>query len=870
MICNNTTFKILEQDCCRIAFAFMFARGAHVGAVCLRCRLQLLRQVTPIRYVTSDASNTSHADDPASDQIDSEDAFSTFLEMGKDKSPKPRSRSRSRSGSGSRKLDLRKRHISGNRVLQEAMTSLGTDVLGKPAYAIVMKDGGKLRKKQIPLAPGENEPGTESLDNLAVNIEALLDSQRQPPSQREVMSNIDDLQPKTEKVLSEKGFRKLQNLLTDGFLNNQLQYYIRWRRPQPQPKPTDTSSSPEPEFLWIEGRSPWTPVQTQPNAVEGTGFAVQDYISDTTTPKERLAIRLMRECWGLSIAELQTQQGEIHIKVRSQEFILLMRGTQRYINTLSKVWLDPGEKIEAFRDQETLLLVTTKSKAESILRDLDETLRNLTTKTFPVLLTGTAEAPSDAVLEELGRMTNTHIRKSDELKKKLHIKQLHVTWIQVQSRAIRGLTHLEDMAHIVFRLLLTASGPPQTTSSLLSTMAPHKHAGRFVVDAAGKDKLAWRDKLSRWARFVYPLAPGKQDVVNPTLPIEEFELPFEPTRRTETLNGSHTLVPEIKSPPLPVMWSNTLHTSTVACFGQILHPYQSADPKSLSDVLASPNRRVFSPTTPHPLHLSRFETNNSDSGPQLVTTKSTIVLRFWPSPGSKPHTMDGSADAFPEAGDMPPAPVLELRLAATNREVKGVESLRAIKRTHHTDVMLPSSLVDVRFTQTQYETLRPRDADGGNLAEWPPLAHFLENARLDVENGKLEMPPHQRFPVPRRLSAKEFESADSADQERDQPPTSDEDELVSVSYEFVGLEFHRSATLPYDGHQLTYTSIEGGQGGGRRAEVTLEPIESLEPTPKTETADARMLQENFLGSCSRFAANRSLWSGIGNPKRWAQ
>lgn len=410
-------------------------------------------------------------------------------------------------------------------------------------------------------------------------------------------------------------------------------------------------------------------------------------------------------------------------------------------------------------------------------------------------------------------------------------------------------------------------------------MAPHKHAGRLVIDAAGKDKLAWKDKLSRWARFVYPLALGEQDLVNPTLPIEEFELPFNTTKRTETLNESHTFLPKTKPPSLPVMWSNALHTSTVACFGQILHPYQSADPISLPDMLASPDRRVFSPTTPHPLHLSSFETNDSDSGPRLVATKSTIVLRFWPSPTSKPPTKGGYVPPYPgvhtRPGDMPPAPVLELRLAATNREVKGVESLRAISRTHHTDVMLPSSLVDVRFTQTQYETLRPRDSDGGNLAEWEPLAHFLENARLDVENGKLEMPPNQHFPVPLRLFAKEpettEESTDSADQELDQLRTSvkDENKLVNVNYEFVGLEFHRSATLPYDGHQLTYTSIEGGQGGGRRAEVTLEPIEFLESTtPTTEVSDARTLQENFLECCSKFAANRSLWSGIGSLKRW--
>ncbi len=446
------------------------------------------------------------------------------------------------------------------------------------------------------------------------------------------------------------------------------------------------------------------------------------------------------------------------------------------------------------------------------------------------------------------------------------------------------------MAHIVFRLLLTALGPPQTTSTLLSPELSQAHPGRLIVDATCKDKLGWKDRVLPWARYVHPLTP-KRSVVNAALPIEKFELPFEPLARPETVKEGLEFFPETDFPAHPVKWSNTGRTSTTAHFGHILHPYKPENQTPLlSDLLASTDRRVFAPSAPHPLHLTKFESNDPDSSATSVTTKSTLVLRFWPSPSSNPTRKPSSSEplerpASKHAGDTPPAPILELRLVTSDNEVEGVESLRAITRTHHTDVMLPSSPVDVRFTQTQYEMLQAPDRE--TLDTWQPLANFLNPARLDLENGKLEVPPRQRFPIPRRLIATDPVSpsppTSSSPSISADPPTAAEAEhihsavrwhqddnqqfldphsLVSIYYEFVGLEFHRSTTLAFEDHELTYTSIEAGQGGGRRAEVTLEPREPLRSTSSTTAADKDRLQKDFLAYCSRFATNGSIWVGL--------
>ncbi|KAI1309531.1 hypothetical protein F5Y03DRAFT_65070 [Xylaria venustula] len=853
----------------------MIARGAPVSAICFRCRIQLLRQLAPVRHVATGATtNFDRTNDRADDEVEGENAG------------RPAHETRGQSGKpsstlfrGVRRINRPKKHVSGNRILHEAVTGLGSDMLGKPAYAIVMRDGGKIRRKERTSIPFEQVKPDSNLavdDNLAVGLEALLESQQNPSTLNDVRSHIHGLRPKTEKVLSEKDFRKLQRLLTGGFLTAQLRDYVEWHKSDPAARSHETTTDglSHPEFPWLQSLRPWVPLQTQPNSAEGTGSPFQGYVSATTTPKEKLGIRLMCECWGLSIAELQTQLGETWLELQPLEFTLLMRGTQRFMHNLGNIWLDPGEKIEAFQSLNQLRLVTTKPKADLLVRDLDETLKSATTKTFPVVLLGSG-TPSAAILEEVGLITKSYIRKSHTERR------LHVTWFEIKSRAARGLSALENTAHIVFRLLLTASGWQNAKYTLLTPQSSKTETGRLIVDATSKDKLGWKDRMSQWARYVNPLTP-EQKAVDAEMPIEQFGLPFEPSRGgPEALNETREFFLTTKFPFHPVEFSN-LQTSTTAHFGHLLHRYKSPSKpaRGLAGLLTNSVKRIFSPSTPHPLLLAKFEPNEPNSVPPLVNTKSTLVLRFWPSPSTNPISRQDKSKSWKptseHAGDTPAAPILELRLATSDHEILGVESLRAIKRVEHTDVMLPSSPVDVRFTQTQYETLQAPDRE--TLASWQPLVDFLQPARLDLENGKLEVPPRQRFPIPRRLFAKDppprtssrassqpiptdpstsGTSANSTETtNEDQTVNEDEykeqlrkwdndaekwkkreeayyehqsqfnpDYPISVSYEFVGLELHRSASLPFEGHQLTYTSIEAGQGGGRRAEVMLEPVE---------------------------------------------
>jgi hypothetical protein len=295
----------------------MIARGAPISTLCFSCRLHIIRQSTPVRSFTTTSAASNHASDHLNAQDRGDDAGhrrnTLHDRRGAQASDRP----------VMKKLNLRKRHKSGNRVLDETAQKMeGANMLGKPAYAIVMKDRGKAPRRKT---PADSDTTSNSIDNLATKIEALLTSQQRPLTLRQVRSDIDKLHPSTEKVLSAKDFEKLKTILMDGFLSSQLQGYIDWTKTRAElsaPEQPVTHDPGHPEFPWITEISPWVPLQAEPLATE---HLLHGYVTESTTTKEALTIRLMRECWGLSIAELETQLGEMRVKLRDDEFVLLMR-----------------------------------------------------------------------------------------------------------------------------------------------------------------------------------------------------------------------------------------------------------------------------------------------------------------------------------------------------------------------------------------------------------------------------------------------------------------------------------------------------------------------------------------------------------------
>ncbi|KAI0384590.1 mitochondrial inner-membrane-bound regulator-domain-containing protein [Hypomontagnella monticulosa] len=839
----------------------MPSMGVSGSAICLRCRLRLLRryvqfqplepsnrifrtQYTNLRLFTTETPAQSPDHGSALQQENK-----TLDSQRHDRNGEPRDSDRPLV----KRINAHKRRLSRNRILTEDTKSLGSDMLGKPASVIVMRDGGMYKKKDRLMASSTADSAKP--DSLPVNIEALLESQRETPSAEEVRENIDSLKPKTETALSNKQFRELQSLLQNGFLSAQLNDYLHHHMKDDAPLPTKESQREDaPQDInvdkasknaWIKHISRWVPLSGKSSVIEGSDPNLYGYVAESAPAKEKLVVRVMRECWGLSIAELDAGLGEINVKIRAHEFLLLLRATRRGETALGKMWLDPGEKIEAFRNQNTLRLTTTKTKASTLIQGLRKTLQEVATVPISMDLIP-AKDLDEPVLEEVGRITNTHVRKNDR------VNRLFVTWLKLNERSSKTLMPLEDRHDLVFRLLVTAlSRQPKTTTtlSIAGVDEDSSSRGRFIVDSRTKDILGWKDRMGRWGRYTLPLPSGDGNYSVESR-LERLELPVEPPKRPQSLDGTEGYRADTES-PTPAKWAEALRASTKAHFGRLLHEANpSLTPLSPPELLTRNYPRVFAPTTPHPLHLAQLEAENGNPSHSTINRKTMIVVRFWPAPIDQREEKGqrGKKRQREKKGQcrqiLPSAPPLELHLIVCGGKVQGVDSLRAIKQTYIRDVMQPASPVDLRFSQTQFAAL---EGEPAGLAAWPPLANFLRAAHFDLNKDRIEMPSHQTFPVPQHLFEEPL-------------PACGSDELVDTKYMLAGLEVRRSVSSPYGEYELTYTSVDGRQGGGRWTEVSLG-LRSDSDDASAVTADKDKLQDSFLATCKQFAQDDALWSG---------
>ena len=312
-------------------------------------------------------------------------------------------------------------------------------------------------------------------------------------------------------------------------------------------------------------------------------------------------------------------------------------------------------------------------------------------------------------------------------------------------------------------------------------------------------------------------------------------------------------------PYQPVRWSPEMATTTTAFFGHVLQAHMGAPDYSYLQEHGHncDHPRIFSAVAPHPLQLASL---GLGADPSDFPVSSSILIRFKPSVSPNP------------AEPMVPAPPLELRLSLSNTDVPkitGVHSFRALVDTHVHDILQPAQAVDLRVVQTSFGHLQGRPQD---LMDWQPIWDFLNRARLELEHNKLEMPHSQKFQVPPRLFAVNHTPPPEAlDRVKAQPGRrvrkerqitrllnskipDDPNENVSVLYDFLGLELHRSVRIPHGDFDLTYTSVEAGQGGGRRAELSLTP--AMRPgAPKEQLHETGQdLQRSFFEACYKLAA----------------
>lgn len=429
-----------------------------------------------------------------------------------------------------------------------------------------------------------------------------------------------------------------------------------------------------------------------------------------------------------------------------------------------------------------------------------------------------------------------------------------------------------------------------------------------------KDKLPWYDRRVAWARLCLPVAtkaktpqlanhwslnesmlkykiePVAEDLIKPTSTIEPKKQAFytslagvplgfpRPPQESEEEQLKQVIQP---TRPTPSGWL-PFRIRTNAIFGHVLHlnnKYISASIKEGTDAVST-SRRTTSPLIP-PVTGMTLPAWVPYSIPKYMT--SHIIMRFTPTFTTPPaSSLDG------------PAPALELRLKATDEEIIGIDSLRAIAHTHVSDICLPGEHVDVRATQRLVAELPGHQLD--TIEAMQPLIQFLNDSDLEVGHGRLVTPPvldglglpswmfyapetdaqspflrsralAELYDATKAASAPDGKKPKKASKKAKKPAvpapapaahtpyTAPANQLTPTSYIFSGLEVHRPVETSYDGWKLTYTSVEAGAGGGRRAELELEAVPSSDKDVRRE--GARVDAGAWLRSVYKLATGRT-------------
>ncbi len=748
----------------------MIARFASGGSICLRCQLRLTGSVPPrlprplARSIFSRRHGTNAAEasvDDGQGAVEGEQAHVRKVAM---------------PGLPPTAADS---FVSKGRLLAVRPEALDIDILGEKAAAIVLRNMGAAQRRARVRIKEEDTPKDHTSVIETIEVEAG------PLTAEAVQANIDELRPRGSNVISEATFHDLARTLVDGFTLSQLKTYIRRnsRRPEPAPAafPTD--------MPWILKQFPWVPATP---GVSETGEAMQRSRQGSTdkppTAQEKLAVRLLCECWDLVTQETIEGDGHLDVRLRDVEFMLLTLGVQQWLQTVGQLLLKREEsRIDLFPDENTVRIVAPKTAAEATLAHINTILQGAPTKSFKLAdVTLNRRALTAPMLRELGRITNCVVRLDESGEHVL------VTWIDPETRN----PGVEDPHDAVFRLLLTAFGPRKDIRHLVVGPQLGNAGARFVQQELGsKERLPWAARFGIWERWAKHL-DVETLVKSPTAASKMLHWEIEkPSPPTDTAEGH-------------VGWTSAPAVSTIAVFGHVLHLHRN-DRRPLP---TNAQQRILVPVLPLMSELHSF--NSAD----MRTTPACVVLRFLPSPTD------------PLAAS---APLLELTIEDPKDVV--IASLRAITGSHVSDCLHPARRVDYRVTQTQAFSLSGRAV--GALPDLAPLVQFLSRSLLDMDQGSLETPSRlQGLRFPRRLLR---QPPDAAETDTVTPKPDGVEETVAVDYLFAGLEARQSVVASFEGWRAAFTNIEAGKGGGRRVEMSLEAVYDAERDELVSKLDAK-------------------------------
>lgn len=453
----------------------------------------------------------------------------------------------------------------------------------------------------------------------------------------------------------------------------------------------------------------------------------------------------------------------------------------------------------------------------------------------------------------------------------------------------------ESKAHVIWRLLYTAflnvpstavvdptfvprssrTFAPQRRESSKKTDSPRV---RLVPAVGDQDRWAWRHRLQSWSRWILPLG---RDTVDPKPSYRyrfgrrrhltkdtTFQTPMSVIRAAPTMlalpsnNEAHNADGTLSS------WSPPEERTSVT-FGHVLFSHGQG-PSPLSKVLAlSPAHgvlasretvhqsltRMFSPVIPPPIGLASLDSLATDA-----PAATTLVLRFAAGVNRDEPFLEIAGDSVRLKPSSVPSYLLEVHLTVPEQlppdgrltwDSSPQKQVHAILSRQQHDVTLPDRPVDLRVDSSVLSRLPDPDSVAA-------IRRFVDDSLFDLDQGILRTPACMRIPTDALAGLPVMSSSLSpTEMPADESQVFDR-EPAGETFEFIGLEVRRSVTLDYEGHRLSYTSVEAGLHGGRRTELSLHMLPPTEGTDPSETLHRR----RYIQLATRLADDQLvLWLG---------
>ncbi|KAF4445310.1 hypothetical protein F53441_10922 [Fusarium austroafricanum] len=480
--------------------------------------------------------------------------------------------------------------------------------------------------------------------------------------------------------------------------------------------------------------------------------------------KTTIAQKIVFDKWKIEVQEHADDLGKAFIWMAPNIFPFLTYGPNNIGRLLWELRRDflvgEDEKLTLHTPKCRLNITAKKSTAYGILAHINQAVERMKSRVINITpyLSKASSNLKTSELKELGRLTKTSIESFREGNQEKFL----VSWMPKSSETP---TETEDVADTVFRLLVGRVVPgSHNFLQCIPSQGEDEISGQLVQVQRHSRAMSWRDKLNKWLRVVAPIEKSTQ-----------------PSPLNLTASAS---LPESKVP----LTGNK--DATTATFGHILHPEAGTSIKSLFR-----KRRILAPLIPHPAAFSALKPD--DDQPLKETT--TIVMHL------VPH-IDGNKGRSGATKKSVEDPAVCIRIPVhpdadlTNFEIPKDMTAECYVPWHVNDVLLPTEAVDVRLEHKRSFALK---------VVHPGLKKFLETSQLNLLEGELRTPSQATLSIPGSW-INGSRSGNSNTKKRD------------VLYEFRGTEIHQTVEMPWRGHTLRYSSIEAGQHGGQRQEITLQ------------------------------------------------